>query len=449
MSRLIPIVIFVFAFLSMHGQNATFTLQQCIDYAKENHNNVKNDILEIADAEGNIKEFTATGLPKLNGNAELQHFIDIPTSIIQSGTFFAGDPNQGIPPNPESDLPVQFGVRNTVNAGLSADFLLFDGSFFIGLKASRVFRDLVAKQADITKEELAFDVSKAYLGVAVAKKNLDILIKNISNLQETNSEMQATYEQGFIEKLDLDRMQLSINNLELEQERVISMIEISKNVLKFAMGYPLQDPIQITETMNDLTVQQYGVANLSNIQPDFNNRSEYVVLQVNGELNELNIKRLEYQYLPVLRGFASYGQVLQGNKLSGGAWFPTTLVGLTLDVPIFDGFDKKSKIHRAKITRDQHLITVDNLEKAISLEVSNAKLAFNNALSVVTAAEDNLTLAEHIFETAQIKYREGVGTSLEITQSERDLYGAQGQLIQAEYNLHIAQIDLKKALGNL
>ena len=236
MSRLVLFAILIFSYSLADSQNSAFTMQQCIDYAKENHNKVKNDILEIADAEGNIKEFTATGMPKLNGNAELQHFIDIPTSIIQSGTFFEGNPDQGIPPNPESDLPVQFGVRNTVNAGLSADLLLFDGSFFIGLKASRVFRDLVAKQANITKEELAYDVAKAYLGVAVARKNLDIVQRDIDNLQQTINEMRVTYEEGFIEKLDLDRMQLSINNLKLEEERVMSMIEISKNVLKFSMG---------------------------------------------------------------------------------------------------------------------------------------------------------------------------------------------------------------------
>ncbi|NND06620.1 MAG: TolC family protein [Saprospiraceae bacterium] len=449
MIRLVLFVILVFFYFITYSQNTALTMQQCIDYAKENHNKVKNDILEIADAEGNIKEFTAIGMPKLTGNAELQHFIDIPTSIIQSGTFFEGDPDQGIPANPESDLPVQFGVRNSVNAGVSADFLLFDGSFFIGLKASRVFRDLVAKQANITKEDLAHDVAKAYLGVAVARKNLDIVQRNIDNLQQTTNEMRVTYEEGFIEKLDLDRMQLSINNLKLEEERVSSMIEISKNVLKFSMGYPLADPLEISETMEDLPTTSFALTDLQNLQVNYENRPAYAALQVNDELNELNIKRLEYQYLPVLRGFASYAQVLQGNKLSGGIWFPTTVIGLSLNVPIFDGFEKKSKIHRAKIARDQHLITLNELENAISLEVRNAKLGFTNALSVVRAAEDNLALAEDIHKTAQIKYREGVGTSLEITQSERDLYAAQGQLIQTEYNLHIAQIDLKKALGNL
>ncbi len=426
-----------------------FTLQQAIDYAKENHNNVKNDILEIADAEGNIKEFTAIGMPKLNGSVQLQHFLNIPTSIIPSGSFFAGDPDLGIPPNPSEDLEVQFGVKNNLTASLSADFLLFDGSFFIGLKASRVFKDLVAKQANITKSELAHDVAKAYLGVAVAFKNLEILDKNITNLEDTYGEMRATYEAGFIEKLDLDRLQLSINNLKLEQQRVTSMSELSKNVLKFSMGYPLENPIEISESMEDLSISEYESTSFTSIAPNFDNRAEYAALKVGDQLNELNIKRLEFQYLPVLRGFASYAQVLQGNQLTGAPWFPTTLVGLTLDVPIFDGFDKKSKLHRAKIERDQHLIAIDNLEDAITLEVDNAKLSFTNAVSVVESSRANLMLAQDIYDTAQIKYREGVGTSLEITQAERDLYAAQGEQIQAEYNMLIAKVDLEKALGNL
>ena len=118
-------------------------------------------------------------------------------------------------------------------------------------------------------------------------------------------------------------------------------------------------------------------------------------------------------------------------------------------VCIFDGFDKKSRLTRARIARDQHLIDIDNLEKAINLEVQNARINFNNALKSLQATRNNEMLAREIYDTSVIKYREGVGSSLELTQSERDLYTQQGAYISALYELLVAKIDVEKALGNL
>ena len=161
--------------MNIHGQS--FSMLEAIEYGRENHLDVKNALLDISDADGNIKEFTAIGMPKVTGSVGLQHFIDIPTSILPAGSFFAGDPDLNIPPNPAEDLAVQFGVKNNLTASLAADVLLFDGSFFVGLKAARLFRELVAQQADVTKEILGIGIAKAYLGVLVAEKNNDILEK--------------------------------------------------------------------------------------------------------------------------------------------------------------------------------------------------------------------------------------------------------------------------------
>ena len=258
---------------SIQSQSKLFTLQQAIQYGQENHNDVKTALLDIADADENIREYTATGMPKINGNVQLQHYIDVPTSIIPQGSFFQGDPDQGIPPNPLEDLEVQFGVKNNLTAGLSADLLLFDGSFFVGLQAARLYKELIAEQTEIKKEDIAYNVAKAYLGVAVAKENAEILAKNIANLEESLLETQAIYEEGFVEKQDLDRLELSLNNLLIEQEKVGQIIELSKNALKFSMGYPLEDTIVLAENIEALLVDKNGQA-LTTIQADLNNRRQ-------------------------------------------------------------------------------------------------------------------------------------------------------------------------------
>ena len=389
-------------------------------------------------------------MPKLSGNVQYQHFIDIPTSIIPAGSFFAGDEDLMIPPNPAEDLEVQFGVKNNLTGRVYRQTCCFlMGSFFVGLQAAKLFKEMVAQQTEVTKDELVVNVAKAYLGVLLAKKNADLVRDNISNLQKTLDETEKIYQEGFIEKLDVDRLELSLNNLRIEEEKVGSLIALSKNVLKFSMGFPLTDTIEVRESLEELMINDYTQMSLNNVEPTLSNRADYTALQTADELNELNIKRLKFQYLPVLRGFGSYSQVLQGNDLGGGSWFPTTVVGLTLQVPIFDGFEKSSKIDRAKIDRDQHLLTINEVEQAIALEVENAKLSYRNALRSVNAAEYSEALAQDIYDTAMIKYREGVGSSIETTQAEGELYRAQGNYINALYELLSAKIDLEQALGTL
>jgi len=431
------------------AQVQSFTMQQAIDFALENHNEIKAAMFEVADADGNVKEYTAIGMPKVSGSVELQHFINIPTSIIPSGSFFAGDPSQNIPPNPVEDLKVQFGVKNNLSAGLSADVLLFDGSFFIGLRAAKLFKEMVAQQVDITKDELAVNVAKAYVGVLLAKRSLDLIQKNIINLDATLFETQQTFEAGFIEKLDVDRLSLSLNNLRLEEEKSQSLILISKNVLKFSMGLPMSEEIETAEAIEDVLLAEYEQATVDQMVPSFLDRPEYIVLQSSDALNELKIQGIKYGYLPVLRGFGSYSQILQGNKISGGSWFPTSVVGLTLQVPIFDGLDKSAKMDRARIARDKNRLSMNSLEKAISLEVENAKLSYLNALKTVNAMEQSQALAQDIYDTTLIKYKEGVGSSVELSQAERDLYSTQTNYTNAIYELLLKQVDLEKSLGRI
>ena len=432
---------------SLFGQD--YSMQEAIQYARENHNEVKRALLEISDADGNIKEFTAIGMPKITGGVELQHFIDIPTSIIPQGSFFAGDPDQNLPPNPIEDLEVQFGVKNILTASLSADALLFDGSFLVGLQAARQFKELVSKQAEATKENMAIDVAKSYLGVLVAMKNREILLKNIDNLESTYNESSEIYAQGFIEKLDLDRLEFSINSLKAELDKLDGAMEISKNVLKFSMGYPLAEEITLTESIDDLILSEYDNVTMLDSEVSYTDHAEFEALQKAQELNDLNVRRLKMMYVPTLRGFASYSQVLQGNQFARGVWFPTSLVGATLNVPIYDGNEKKSKIARARIDKEQHQLTIEDMERAIDLQVENAKKSLTNAMRSVETSERNEALAQNIYDTALIKYREGVGASLEVTQAEADLFRAQGNLINDLYDVLIAKVELQNALGNL
>lgn len=425
-----------------------FTLQQALEYAENHHISVQKSRLDIEDAEYQIKEVLARAIPSLNGSVEYQRFLQLPTQILPRGSFYEGDPSQGIPPNPEQDLEVQFGVKNALTAGLSFNATVFDGSVFVGIQAARLARELAQSQINITERDVRDQVYKAYFAVLIAKRNEGILQKNVENLQQTLFETREMYQNGFMEKLDVDRLEYSLSNLEMELENVQNLIFSTKNILKLQMGYPMDDSIRVTESLGEFMDRESAVVLLSE-QYNFSNRPEARSLAVTAELREMDIKQLRFGYIPTLVVFANYNQQLQANKLTDGRWFPSSIVGASLNIPIFDGRDRAMKINRAEVRLQQHMLDIENSERVFRVEVENARKDFLTNLNKVEDSEDNLDLAESIYEVAQIKFREGVGSSVEMYQAESTFYQAQSRYINALYDFMISKSNLEKALGKL
>ncbi|WP_235297851.1 TolC family protein [Portibacter marinus] len=426
--------------ISMFAQEQ-FNIEEAVQYAVENSAQTKINALELAKAEAQIKEYRATGLPQVNGTIDYQHFINLPTSLLPA-EFFGGAPG--------TFAEVQFGLKNSVNAGASLNTLLFDGSFFTGLKAQRIYKDLIYKQANQSEYQIKKSVTQAYLGVVIAQRNKRILEKNIENLEKTLNETTIIYENGFAEKLDVSRLQLSFDNLNTELQRVERLINLSKNLLKFQMNYPLEMPIILTESLDDLADKVFLKPIDLDAPIDISNRPEYSVIQVGEQLNDLNIEALRRGYYPSLVGFASAQTALQRNNLfdeDEPGFFPTTIVGLSLSVPIWDSFSRSAKIQQAKVDQEITQVEKAEFERAVNLEVYNARLSYENAMNSVGSSKRAETLAREIYQTAQIKFQEGVGSSLELTQAEQNLYNAQANYATALYDLVVAKSDLDLALG--
>ena len=440
-----------------------FTLDEAVAYAMQNAIEVRDKNLQIARADKDIKEFLSTGLPQINGSANYQYFIDIPVQLVpifpEQRTTLVQDIDGDVVPltytvtddmgNPVFGPPQEFrfGLRNNLNAQISIEALVFDGTFFTGLQASRLYKELVQREMAQTKSALALNVRKAYLAVLAAEKNQEILESNISNLEKSLAETQAIYKEGFAEKLDVDRLALSLRNLKTEAQTVSRTVTTLRNLLKFRMGYPLEEDISLTDNLDGLAAKTVFEEIALDAPFDLTQRPEYRVLEQAEKLNEVNIRRFQVGYLPTLNAFGSYARVLQANDLADARWFPTTVVGLTLKLPIFDGFGKEARIQKARIDLERTRLQSVNFARSTRLEVINARIGYLNALETIRDREETVQLAQQIYQTTQTKYREGVGSSLEVNQSEADLYLSQGNYIQALYELLIAQVDLEKALG--
>ncbi|MCB0705439.1 MAG: TolC family protein [Saprospiraceae bacterium] len=444
---------FLLSAFSLSGQETQMDLQEAIQYALQNNPSLDRAQINISDAQEQIVERRAIGLPQINATLEYQYFIDIPTQILPdfiSPSIYGVLFEEGLvepfdlmtDPNGQ---PAQFGTKHNLSAGISLNTMIFDGSYFVGLKAAQTYRDYVAKQLDSERFNVEKQVVEAFLPALLIQTNLNTLQKNIGNLEALYQETSAMYKEGFVEQLDVDRLELSLANLQTEYEKLDRQKSVVVNGLKMVMGYPMDADLVIEGTIEAL-LEETATIDLSETA-NVAVRPEYQVASFGKTLNELNIKLNKSEYLPKLYAFGSYQASLYANELSTGQWFPTSLVGLRLQVPIFDGLNKKAKVQRTKLDLEVAQSQIAELEQYIYFEVENARIAYLNASETVGSRRKNLDLANRIYETTQIKYREGVGSSLEMNQAEQSLFTSQQNYNQALYDLLVAKMDYEKAMG--
>ncbi len=429
--------------VSLQGQEVQkIDLDAAIQYAFNNNITIKNAQLNIADAQQQIVESTAIGLPKLDGAVSYQRYLEIPQQPLPEA-FVALI--QALNPNEEVETNASFFLRNNLTASLNLETMIFDGSYFVGLKAAKAYKKYVQQDLLTQRREVKNNVINAYFPVLLVKENLQILDKNISNLEKLLNETKALYAEGFVEQLDIDRQELSLSNLKTEKDNLLRQLENAKTNLKFAMGYPVDSEIEVSGNLEAFDAE----ADDKDIVGAFNyaNRPEVELIEIGNELNELNLKNYKSQYWPNLRANAAYTYQYQGDNLKDGFWSPLAFVGVNLNIPIFDGLDKKAKIQRTMLDMQEAENQKTELQQAIQLEIKTARTSYISAKEKLANQEKNLALAERIYETTQVKYREGVGSSLEVTQAEQSLYTSQSNYLQALYDLVIAKQQLDIALG--
>ncbi|MFT5166062.1 MAG: outer membrane protein [Saprospiraceae bacterium] len=440
MKRQLILFSLLLACVFLQAQEAKqFTLDDAIKYALEHSIDMRLAQINIADANEQIIERRAIGIPQISAGVDYQYFIQIPASVVDISNF---DPSV-----PEGTFEkLEFGLKNNLTASIQANALLFDASYITGLRAAKSYRNYVQKDRERVIYEVKNKIIEAYLPALILEESKKTLLKNINNLENLLNETKALYKEGFVEQLDVDRLALSFAILETEIDNIDRQKELIYNVLKFQMAYPVQDPIVAVDDIEKLFVPASEEQLTADI--NYNRRPEIQVIDLGLQLNELNIKFNKSGYLPSLSAYGSYQQSAQGDNLfDNPVWVPSTVVGLQLNVPIFDGFEKRAKTNRAKLDLEEAQNQKTQLKQAISLEVTNARTSYISAQQRLSNQKKNMDLADKIYNTTKIKYKEGIGSSLEITQAEQSLYDTQQNYIQARYDLLVAKRALDKALG--
>jgi len=420
---------------ALFAQSQPFSLQEAMEYGLKNNAQIQSAELDVQDAQITVNNRIASGLPQVDASIDYQNFFKLPTSLIPA-EFFGGEPGQFI--------PVQFGTEQNMTAQISASQLLFNGAWLVGISAAKEYAALVQKQSRLAETEVKKNVETAYYSVLIAKEFEKLLQKNIDNLNAVLFEVSEMQKQGFVESIDVDRLTMSKITLAGQLENATRQSQMATNFLKYSMGIDMATNIELTDTLGSITeVNMSGTNYLS--------RPEFSILQSTVTLNELNVKVNKAMYLPSLVAYGSYSQNAQRNSfnfLDGDEeWFETGLFGLTLSIPVFSGMERRTGVQAAEIALQKAQLQQQNATQGILLEVEKAKTDYLNAENDFNVQKQNIELAQRIYNTALIKYREGVGSSLELNNAESTLYQAQGNYISAMFALLNAKTALNKSLG--
>jgi len=442
MRKILFTSLLLISFLSF-SQKKNLTLEECISLALENNENLKNSYLEEKISTALSKEYLSVGLPQISFDGGVKYNHEVQKSIIDISRFMPGVPEG-------TEQEVQFGQTYDGRMDLYVNQMIFNGSYFVGVSASRELIRLSEKMTKRNIIDIYESVQKAYFTALNTKSRIDLVNENLDRLSSLLDQTNKLYENGFVEKLDIDRITVSYNNLKSEKIKADRLYDLSISVLKFQIGLPIEIEIELIGELSEDLINNFSYE-LKDF--DYSKRIEYSILQTDKNLKSYDLKNNRSQYLPQIYANYNYGynsSASQSNLFfNSDRWKKFGTLGFLVVIPIFDGFLKRSRINQSKYKIEQIENQMMFLERSINLQINQSLANFENSKESLEITRKNLNLARDVYYASEKKYSEGVGSNLELIDSNNSLKTAQNQYYNALYESVIASIDIKKTLGIL
>lgn len=419
------------------------SLQSAMDYAVKNNAAAKNARIDVLIQDAQNKQTTAIALPQVNAKGDFTGFFNVQKAFVPG--IFSGKP-------PGTFEAVAFTPRYSTTASATGTQLLFDGSVLVALQARKAVMELANANSKLTEETIRYNVQRAYFALVIARRQLSILSSSLAYARDIANDIAILRQNGYAEKIEVDRTNVQVNNLATDSLRITSLLTVSEQALKYAMGMDINTPVLLTDTSVERNISQ--AAALNNSDPiDYNNRTEYNLLQKQQQLNRYNLKRYRLAALPTLAAVGSLGYNFGTNTFSETFIFYNnyqffSFAGLQLNVPIFTGFKRTNQVREAKLNIEKTNNNIDNLKQTIDFQAGQSRIVLKNTLLQLESQARNLALANSVIDLARKKYKAGVGSNLEVSQAQTELLNAQNNYFNSLLDVVNAQTDLQKALGN-
>jgi len=423
------------------SETISLSAKQAVDYALANRASVRSAKLDELIQLAKNKEVSGLALPSLAGSGTFQHNPIVQKQLIDASNFSDTVPKGTL-------VPFSFGLKFNVIGEITLKQVLFDPSVLVALQARETLEQLASKSVQRSEIDVKVGVYKAYYNVLSARRGLQILGGNIANLEKLLGETREIYKNGVAEKLDVDRLVVQLTNLRTEETKLRNLSEVSVAALKYQMGMSIQQPIILTDTLTTAEIKSAVAAE----QFDYTQRIEYQLLQTQRKAYEYDLKRYKLQTLPTLSLFSTAGISRASdvfNYFDRQTWYGYVGYGVNLSFNIFSGFQRKRKEDQAFLQLKKAEVSLEDAKLSIDMEQAQSTSSLRNNILTLEAQEANMQLAQEVYNTTQIKYREGVGSSLEMSTAENELLTAQNNFFTALYNAAVAKVDYLKAYGKL
>lgn len=430
-----------FLITTAQEEKMALSLNEAINLAIENSYNTKASKNDIKSATEKVWETTTIGLPQINGAIDYQNWLKQQVSLLPaeitggpSGTF----------------TPVTFGTKQNIGASITLKQLLFDGSYLVGLQASRTYLK-ISKQANEKTELLTREaVINAYGNVLVSENSISILEKNLKIIKKNLSDVKKIYENGLNEQEDIEQLEITLGNLNSQLNSVRRMKNIAYKMLNLSLGNPIETELTLTETLDSLVKSNI---NLDIVSEEFSisKHVDFKIAENDRESKRLLLKLEKSKALPTLSAFVNYGTQGYSDTFSflktEQEWFNSSLLGVSLNIPIFSSLGRSSKTKQAKIALENADIKLKETKQRLSLMAEKAKSDYQLSIENYSTAKKNVGLAERIENKQRIKFFEGLSSSFDLLQAQNQLYSQQQNYIQSMLDVIAKKATLENALN--
>lgn len=442
--RILPLLLIIFTGPVSGAQKdaAAFTLAEAQAYALNNSNTVENARLDVEAASKRIWENAAMGMPQVSAGGQYTNNLQLMTTLIPA-EIFQGEAG--------TFIPVKFGTQHNATANIIANQLLFSGTYIVGLQAASTYKDLTKRNLKKQEADIKEAVAQSYYSILLAEAGKDAFGKNLETMKQRLAETEAMHTGGFLEETDVDQIQIAVSTLENEYIAAGQMVDLSYRFLVYQMGMHMGAEIAISENLEDII--EGLTDDLIRQEFDVNRHYDYRIMETQERLAHMQVKLNQSEYMPTLAAFLNHQQMAMRDDFNlfdtEEKWYPATMVGISIDIPIFSSGMRRAKVGQSKIEFEKTRNMKEDLATALEMGVQQARINFRTAYRKYLNEKSNIELAQKIFDRTSVKYNSGVVSSLELTMATEQLTASQAGYISTIVDLLNAKLALDKALGNL
>jgi outer membrane protein len=418
-------------------EELTLTLKEAQEYALTNSKMMISSRLDAEASKAAVWETISNALPQISATGSFTDNLKLMTTLLP-GEFFG---------MPGEKIPVTFGSQFNTSVSIQANLLIFNAPLYIGIQTTKLANKLSEKNLVKTELDTRESIATTYFLILVSERSLEILDQNIKNLQETLKATKAMFAVGTAEQTDVDQMASNLNMVENSKSSLQRTIEVNYNLMRFQLGISPGTGIVLSQNLQTLT-EEINVEALLSHEFDLRNNIDYSMMTDQERLSELALKTSQASVLPSLAGFYNYGSNGMGDKIGDQRWFQNSMIGLQLNVPIFASGQRHSQIRRARINLDKAVNTKEMVEEQLLLQEKQLRYNLVNANQQYISQKDNVEVSRRVYTSTENKFRQGMASSLDLTQANSLYLQAENNYVSALMNLMQTKIALDKLLNN-